>query len=271
MRFVSDTKDSRWPGQSYSEFLSHWKQLYVKPLVVVRNLQTGCMSVHGARGEGDREKLILRNRLMWFWKQEWLKSAEKVGMLEAWQELLLNLESRGSLEEEGLLPLGTPVFSLCCCCSLAQSYLILCDPMDCSTPGFPVHYHLPELAQTHVYWVGDAIQPSHSLSSPSPPAFNLSQHQARYQWVGSSHQVTNILELQSFQWIFRTDFLWDWLFWSPCSPRDSKEPPSIPQLESIDSLVLSLYGPTLTSIHHYWKNHSFDCAHFCRQSNVSAF
>ena len=57
MRFVSDTKDSRWPGQSYSEFLSHWKQLYVKPLVVVRNLQTGCMSVHGARGEGDREKM----------------------------------------------------------------------------------------------------------------------------------------------------------------------------------------------------------------------
>ena len=60
---------------------------------------------------------------------------------------------------------------------IAQLCLTLCDPMDCSTPGFPVHYQLPELAQTHVYRVGDAIQPSHPLSSPSPPTFNLSQHQ----------------------------------------------------------------------------------------------
>ena len=57
--------------------------------------------------------------------------------------------------------------------------------MDCSTPGFPVHHQLPEFAQTHVHWVGDAIQPSHPLSSPSPPAFNLSQHQGLFQWVGS--------------------------------------------------------------------------------------
>ena len=62
--------------------------------------------------------------------------------------------------------------------SVTQSCLTLCDPMDCSMPGFPVHQQLPELSQTHVHRVGDDIQPSHPLSSPSPPAFNLSQHQA---------------------------------------------------------------------------------------------
>ena len=72
-----------------------------------------------------------------------------------------------------------------CCCSVAQSCLSLCNPTECSTPGFPVLHHLPELAQTHVHWVSDAIQPSHPLSSPSPPAFNLSQHQGLFQWVSS--------------------------------------------------------------------------------------
>ena len=95
--------------------------------------------------------------------------------------------------------------------SVAQSCPTVCDPMDCSTPGFPVHQQLLKLAQTHVHWVGDAIQPSHPLSSPSPPAFNLSQHQGLFQRVSSSHQVAEVLELllqhQSFQWIFRTDFL----------------------------------------------------------------
>ena len=98
-----------------------------------------------------------------------------------------------------------------CRCSVTQSCLTLCDPMDCSTPGFPVHHQLPDLAQTHVHQVGDAIQPSHPLSSPSLPALNLYQHQGLFQWVTSSHQVAKILEFQlqhqSFQWIFRTDFL----------------------------------------------------------------
>ena len=71
-----------------------------------------------------------------------------------------------------------------------------CDPMDCSTPGFPVHHQLPELTQTHVHWVGDAIQPSHPLSSPSPPTFNWSQHQGLFQWVSSSHQMAKVLEFQ---------------------------------------------------------------------------
>ena len=95
--------------------------------------------------------------------------------------------------------------------SVAQSHLTLCDPVDCSKPGFPVHHQLPELAQTHIHWVGDAIQLSHPLSSPSLPAFNLSQNQGLFQWVSSSHQVAKMLEFllqhQSFQWIFETDVL----------------------------------------------------------------
>ena len=87
--------------------------------------------------------------------------------------------------------------------------------MDCSTPGFPALDHLLELIQTHVHWVGDAIQPSGPLSSPSPPAFSLSQHQGLFKWVSSSHQVAKVLELQLqhqfFQWIFRIDFLYYWL------------------------------------------------------------
>ena len=87
----------------------------------------------------------------------------------------------------------------------------LYDPMDCSRPGLAVHHQLLESTQTHVHWVSDAIQPSHSLLSPSPPAFNLSQHQGLFKWVHSLHQVAKVLEFQlqhqSFQWIFRTDLL----------------------------------------------------------------
>ena len=79
--------------------------------------------------------------------------------------------------------------------SVAQSCLTLCDPMDCTAPGFPIHHQLPELTQTHVHWVGDASQPSHPLSAPSPPAFNLSQHQGLFQWVSSSHQVAKTLRM----------------------------------------------------------------------------
>ena len=98
--------------------------------------------------------------------------------------------------------------------SVTQWCLKPCHPMDCSTPGFPVHHQLPQLVQTHIHQVGDAIQPSNSLLSPSSSAFNLSQHQGLLQWVSSSYQVTQVLELQhqSFQWIFRIDFLMiNWL------------------------------------------------------------
>ena len=96
--------------------------------------------------------------------------------------------------------------------SVAQSCLTLCDPMDCSTPGLPVHHQLLEFTQTHVHWVSDAIQPSHLLLSLSPPAFNLSQYQGLFKWVSSSHQVAKVLEFQlqhqSFQWTFRTPDMW---------------------------------------------------------------
>ena len=95
--------------------------------------------------------------------------------------------------------------------SVAQSCPTLRDPMDCSMSGLPIHHQLPEFTQTHVPWVRDAIQPSHSLSSPYPSAFNHSQHQGLFKWVISSHQVAKVLELQiqhqSFQRIFKTDFL----------------------------------------------------------------
>ena len=95
--------------------------------------------------------------------------------------------------------------------SVAQSCLILCNPKYCSTPGLPGYHQLPESTQTHVRRVGDAIQTSHPLLSPSPPALNLSQHQGLVQWVSSSYQVAKVLEFQlqhqSFQWIFRAGFL----------------------------------------------------------------
>ena len=112
-----------------------------------------------------------------------------------------------------------------CCCSVAKSCLTLWDTIDCSMPGFLICHHLLEFAQVHGHCIGDAIQPSHSLWSPSSAAFNLSQHQGLFQWVSSSYQVAKVLELQlqhqSFKWIFRVGFLWDWLVWSPFCPRDS--------------------------------------------------
>ena len=93
--------------------------------------------------------------------------------------------------------------------SVAQSCPTLCDSIDWSKPGLPVHHQLPEFTQTHVHWVGDAIQPSHPLSFPSP-TFSLSQHQSLFQWVSSSNQEVKVLEFQlqhqSFQWIFKSWF-----------------------------------------------------------------
>ena len=147
--------------------------------------------------------------------------------------------------------------------SVVQSCPTLCDPMDCSMPGVPVHHQLPEFTLTHVRWVSDAIQPSHPLLSPSPPAFNLSQCQDLFIWVSSLHQVAKVLDFklqhQSFQWTPRTDLLHNGLVGSPCSPRDSQESSPTLQFKSINSSVLSfLYSPTLTSIHDHWKNHSLD-------------
>ena len=155
--------------------------------------------------------------------------------------------------------------------SVAQSCPILCDPMNCSMPGLPVHHQLPEFTQTHVHWVSDAIQPSHPLSSPSPPAFNLSQHQALFQWLSSSHQVAKVLEFQ-LPMNIQDWFPLGWIGWISLQSKGLSRVLSKPQFESIHFLMLSLpYGGTLTTVHDYWNSHSFDQVDLCWQSNVSDF
>ena len=155
---------------------------------------------------------------------------------------------------------------------MINGYLIRCSTsliissvqlLSCVRLFAGVHHQLPEFTQTHVHWVSDAIQASHPLSCPSPPALNTSQHQSLFKWVSSSHQVAKVLEFQlqhqSLQWTPRTDLLQNGLVGSPCSPRDSQESPPTPQFKSINSSVLSfLHSPTLTSIHDHRKNHSLD-------------
>ena len=160
--------------------------------------------------------------------------------------------------------------------SVAQSCPTLCDSMNLSTPGLPVHHQLLESTQTHAHRVSDAIQPSRPLSSPSPPDPNPSQCQGLFQWVNSSHEVAKVLEFQlqhqPFQWTPRTDLLYDGLVGSPCSTRDSQESFPTPQFKSINFSALSfLHSPTFTSIHDHWKNRSLDYTDLCWQSNVSAF
>ena len=130
--------------------------------------------------------------------------------LEAWEQFLGQCILYHIITLSSPQKYGKNQYNLCPdpphqCSSVTQLCPNLCNPMD-STPGFLVHHHLLELAQTHVHWVGDSILPSHSLSSPSPPAFNLSQHQGLFQWVSYLHQVAKVLELQlqhqSFQWTF---------------------------------------------------------------------
>ena len=116
-------------------------------------------------------------------------------------------------------PMNSSVQSLC--------HVQLCNPMNCSMPGLPVHHQLTEFTQTHIHRVSDAIQPSHPLSSPSPPALNLSQHQDLFKWVSTLHQVAKVLEFQlqhqCFQWTPRADLLQNGLVGYPWSLRDSQE------------------------------------------------
>ena len=133
--------------------------------------------------------------------------------------------------------------------SVTESCLTLCEPMNRSMPGLPVHHQLPQFTQTHVHWVRDAIQPSHPLSSPSPPAPNPSQHQSfpmsqLFAWGGQSTGVSasaSVLPMNTQGWSPL-----GWTGWIPCSPRDSQESSPTPHFKSINSLALSfLYSPTL--------------------------
>ena len=148
--------------------------------------------------------------------------------------------------------------------SVAQSRPTLCNPMNHSMPGLPVHHQLPEFTQTHVHQVSDAIQPSHPLVSTSPTAPNPSPASESFpmsQLFAWSGQSTGVSALASFP--PKKSQGWspsEWTVGSPCSPRDSQESSPTPQFKSIiNSLVLSfLYGPALTSVHDYGKNHSFN-------------
>ena len=107
--------------------------------------------------------------------------------------------------------------------SVAQSCPTLCDTMNHSMPGLPVHHQPPEFTQTHVQWVGDAIQPSHPLSSPSPPAFNLSQHQGLFQWVSSWHQVAKVIGVSAPTSVLPVNTQdWSPLEWTGCISLQSK-------------------------------------------------
>ena len=147
--------------------------------------------------------------------------------------------------------------------SVAQLCLTLCVLLDCSTPGLPVHHQLPEFTQTHIHWFGDTIQPPHPPLSPSPPTFNLSQHQGLFKWVSSSHLEAKVLEFQlqhqSFQWTpGLISFRMGWLDLLAVQGT-LKSLLQHPQFKNINSLTLSfLYSSILTSIHDHWKNHSLD-------------
>ena len=145
--------------------------------------------------------------------------------------------------------------------SVTQSCPTLWDPINCSTPGLPVHHHLPEFTPTHVHWVSDAIQPSHPRSSLSPPAPNPSHHQSLFQWVNSLHEVAKVLEFHSALALVLPKNTQDWspLEWISLQSKGLSRVFSNTTFKSINSSALSfLHSPTLTSIHDYWKNHSLD-------------
>ena len=150
------------------------------------------------------------NGTLWYiYTMEYYSAIKKntfESILMRWMKLEPIIQSEVSQKEKHQYSISSVQFS-----SVTQFCPTLCDPMNCSKPGLPVHHQLPEFTQTHVHRVGDAIQLSHPLSSPSPPASNPSQHQGLFQWVNSSHQVPKILEFQlqhqSFQWTPRANLL----------------------------------------------------------------
>ena len=147
--------------------------------------------------------------------------------------------------------------------SVAQLCSTLCNPMNCIRPGLPVYHQLLEFTQTHVHRVGDAIQPSHPLSSPSPPAFNLSQHQGLFKQVSSSQQVAKYWSFSfnispSNEHPVLTSFRVDWLDLLPVQGTLKSLLQHHSSKASILQALSLLHSPTLTSIHDYWKNHSFD-------------
>ena len=160
---------------------------------------------------------------------------------------------------------------ICCHCPVTQSCPTLGNSMDCSTTGFPVLHHLPELAQTHVHWVGDAIQPSvipfFSIQPfPASGSFPMSQFFTSGGQSIGIYASSSVLPINIQDWFPLG--LTGWI----SAVQGTQESYPTPQFKSINCSVLSLpYRPTLTSIHDYWKNHSFDYMDLCQQSTVSSF
>ena len=182
VRVSASSQGNGFPAEHVVPYSSHHV-----PFCILMNLLTG------------HRQLCLGSWALWapVHTRSWLAQPRPKVNIERWTVLLLDLQivswshpSGASLWLAPTLP-SQGRFS-----SVAQSCPTLCNPMDCSTPSLPVHHQLLELAQTHIHWVNDAIQPSHPLSSPSPPAFNLSQDQGLFQWVSSSHQVARVPEFQ---------------------------------------------------------------------------
>ena len=160
-----------------------------------------------------------------------------------------------------------------CCCSVTKSSLTLATTPWTAAQQAPLSFTISRSLLKFIS-IESVVLSNHLILCCRLLLLPSNFPSIRVQWVGSSDQVAKVLELQllyqSFQWIFKVDFLWDWLVWS-CSPRDSQESSSAPQFKSINSLALIfLYGPTLTSVHDCWRKHSFDLD-LCQQSDVFAF
>ena len=166
-----------------------------------------------------------------------------------------------------------PFWDRLVCCSVTQWCPTLCYSMDCSMPGSLVLHYLLEFTQTHSHWVNDAIQPFVAPSSFCLQTFPASGFFPVSRLFTSGGQS---IRASASELVFPMN-IQDWfplgfMVWSPCCPEDSQESSPAPQIESINSSALSLlYGPTLISVHDYWKNHSFDYMDLCWQSDVSAF
>ena len=167
------------------------------------------------------------------------------------------------------MSISSRIDQVCCRCSIAKLCLTVCDPMECRMQA-PLS---STISQSLLRFMSiESVILSNHLILCTPFSFYLQSFPASQSFP--LYWVAKVLQLQhqSFQWIFRTDFLKDGLVWSPCNPRDSQESSPSPQFKSINSLVLSLlYGSVLTSIHDHWKNHIFDYKDLCPQSNFSAF
>ena len=151
--------------------------------------------------------------------------------------------------------------------SVTQLCPTLCSLMDCSIPGFPVHHHLLELAQTHVHQVSDAIQPSHPLSPLSPPAsifprIRVFSNESAFRIRGPNYWSFSISPSNEYSGLISLRIDWFELL----AVQGTLKSSPTPQFKGLSSSVLNLlYGPTLTSIHDHWQNHSFDYTDLCRQ------